>query len=55
MAPATRSDNEIIHAEGLVKRYGGNPAVNGVDLTVFAGRSSGFSAPMAPAKRRLWR
>lgn len=50
MAPATRSDNEIIHAEGLVKRYGGNPAVNGVDLTVFAGEIFGILGPNGAGK-----
>ncbi|MBX3070844.1 MAG: ABC transporter ATP-binding protein [Thermomicrobiales bacterium] len=50
MTAAIQTDNEIIRAEGLVKRYGGNLAVNGVDLTVYAGEIFGILGPNGAGK-----
>jgi ABC-2 type transport system ATP-binding protein len=46
----TRSTDLAIEASGLVKSFGGNPAVAGVDLTVPSGGVYGFLGPNGAGK-----
>ena len=43
-------DEVVVHAEGLVKRYGNVVAVNGIDVTVRKGEIFGFLGPNGAGK-----
>ena len=50
-AKATVPPN-VLSTRELVKIYGGRAVVNGINVNVKAGGSSGYSVPMAPARPR---
>ena len=50
LAPPSTGRAPVIEIAGLVKRYGGTTAVDGIDLTVFAGEIFGILGPNGAGK-----
>jgi len=48
--PQAGASSDMLHLEGLVKRYGSFTAVNGIDLTVPRGEIFGFLGPNGAGK-----
>ena len=49
------ADEPLIHARGLVKRFGDFVAVNGIDVDVHPGESFGFLGPNGAGKSSTMR